>query len=125
MRFGLDKCAILLLCNGKYTKSNICPKIPKLDDEDNKGYRYLGVVEGVDLHMKKVKKLTIKEYISQVQNILNIDMAGDYAMTAICAIAMPVLQYTFGIMKWTKGELQKLDIKTHKMLTMKRIHHPK
>eukprot|EP00957_Ditylum_brightwellii_P055443 4200972-Ditylum_brightwellii.AAC.1 len=38
---------------------------------------------------------------------------------------MPVLQYMFGIMKWTKGELQKLEIKTHKMLTMKGTHHPK
>eukprot|EP00957_Ditylum_brightwellii_P021024 1584484-Ditylum_brightwellii.AAC.1 len=27
-------------------------------------------------------------------------------------------------MKWTKGELQKLNIKTQKVLTMKGIHHP-
>jgi hypothetical protein len=46
-------------------------------------------------------------------------------MTAICAFAMPVLRYTFGIMKWTKGELKKLDIKTRKLLTMNGHHHPK
>eukprot|EP00957_Ditylum_brightwellii_P072737 5528699-Ditylum_brightwellii.AAC.1 len=28
-------------------------------------------------------------------------------------------------MEWTKGKLRKLDVKTRKMLTMKRIHHPK
>eukprot|EP00957_Ditylum_brightwellii_P014168 1066792-Ditylum_brightwellii.AAC.1 len=27
-------------------------------------------------------------------------------------------------MKWTKGELRNLDIKTRNMLTMKGIHHP-
>eukprot|EP00957_Ditylum_brightwellii_P100062 7625491-Ditylum_brightwellii.AAC.1 len=46
-------------------------------------------------------------------------------MTAICAFAMPVLRYTFGIMKWTKGELKKLDIRTRKLLTMNGHHHPK
>eukprot|EP00957_Ditylum_brightwellii_P211467 15366198-Ditylum_brightwellii.AAC.3 len=38
MSFGLDKCAILLIKNGKYTTTNICPEIPKLDDDENKGY---------------------------------------------------------------------------------------
>eukprot|EP00957_Ditylum_brightwellii_P145719 11096006-Ditylum_brightwellii.AAC.1 len=65
MTFGLDICAILLISNGKYTTTNFCPEIPKLDDEDNKGYQYLGVMEGVDFYMKEVKDMTIKEYISQ------------------------------------------------------------
>eukprot|EP00957_Ditylum_brightwellii_P137822 10507324-Ditylum_brightwellii.AAC.2 len=42
--FGLDKCAILLITNGKCTTTNICPEIPKLDDEENKGYCYLGAM---------------------------------------------------------------------------------
>eukprot|EP00957_Ditylum_brightwellii_P192595 14663150-Ditylum_brightwellii.AAC.1 len=125
MTFGLDKCAILLISNGKYITTSICPYIPKLDNEDNKGYQYLGVMEGVDFHMKEVKDVMIKEYISWVQKILNADMVGDYTMTAVCAFVLPVLQYTFGIMKWAKGELQKLDIKTQKMLTMEGIHHHK
>eukprot|EP00957_Ditylum_brightwellii_P030786 2332892-Ditylum_brightwellii.AAC.1 len=82
-------------------------------------------MEGVDFHMKEVKEMTIKEYISRVWKILTADMIGDYTMNAICAFALPVLQYTFGIMKWTKGELRKLGIKTCKMLMMKGIHHPK
>eukprot|EP00957_Ditylum_brightwellii_P209900 15363786-Ditylum_brightwellii.AAC.1 len=69
--------------------------------------------------------MTIKEYISRVQKILNADMIGDYTMNAICDFVLPVLQYMFGIMKWTKGELRKLNIKTRKMLTMKGIYHPK
>eukprot|EP00957_Ditylum_brightwellii_P033695 2553871-Ditylum_brightwellii.AAC.1 len=58
--FGLDKCAILLITNGKYATTNICLEIPKLDDEENKGYQYLGIMEGVDFHMKEVKELTKK-----------------------------------------------------------------
>eukprot|EP00957_Ditylum_brightwellii_P158868 12092133-Ditylum_brightwellii.AAC.1 len=52
-------------------------------------------------------------------------MSGDYTMMAICASAIPVLQYMLGIMKWMKGELQKIDVKTQKMLTMKSVHPPK
>eukprot|EP00957_Ditylum_brightwellii_P136302 10394959-Ditylum_brightwellii.AAC.1 len=75
--------------------------------------------------MVEEKVMTVKEYISWVWNILIADMSSDYMMTATCAFVIPVLHYTFGIMKWTKGELQKLDAKAQKMLTMKGIHHPK
>eukprot|EP00957_Ditylum_brightwellii_P121002 9228396-Ditylum_brightwellii.AAC.1 len=71
-------------------------------------------MEGVDFRMKEIKDMTIKEYISRIKKILNADMIGDYTMSGICAFALPVLQYTIGIMKWTKSELRKLDIKTCK-----------
>eukprot|EP00957_Ditylum_brightwellii_P167206 12728675-Ditylum_brightwellii.AAC.1 len=125
MTFGLDKFAILLIVNGKYSTTNIHPETPKLDDDDNKGYRYLGMMEVVDFHMREVKKMTKKEYISRVHKILKADMIGEYTMQAMCVFVLPVLRYTFCIMKWTKGELRKLDINTRKMLTMKGMHHPK
>eukprot|EP00957_Ditylum_brightwellii_P110882 8457202-Ditylum_brightwellii.AAC.1 len=46
-------------------------------------------------------------------------------MTAICTYATPILRYTFGIMRWTRAELQKLDVKTRKSLTTHDFHHPK
>eukprot|EP00957_Ditylum_brightwellii_P194355 14802192-Ditylum_brightwellii.AAC.1 len=65
MTFGLDKCDILLIINSKNTTTNICPEISKLDDEENKGYCYLVIMEGVDFHMNKVKELMKKEYVSR------------------------------------------------------------
>ena len=41
------------------------------------------------------------------------------------ALAMPVMRYGFGILKWTKTELMKLDRKTKKILTTHKFHHPK
>eukprot|EP00957_Ditylum_brightwellii_P131603 10036408-Ditylum_brightwellii.AAC.1 len=82
-------------------------------------------MEGVDFHVREVKEMTKKEYISRVRKILKADMIREYTMQEICAFALPVLRYTFGIIKWMKGELRKLDMKTRKMLTMKGIHHPK
>eukprot|EP00957_Ditylum_brightwellii_P012754 963903-Ditylum_brightwellii.AAC.1 len=61
MSFGLHKCAILLIKNGKYTTANICLEIPKLDDEENKGYWYLGIMEGADFHCNEVKEMMQRE----------------------------------------------------------------
>eukprot|EP00957_Ditylum_brightwellii_P012297 929381-Ditylum_brightwellii.AAC.1 len=44
-------------------------------------------------------------------------------MVAICTYAIPVMRYTFGIIKWNKDELLKLDQKTRKLLTAHGLHH--
>eukprot|EP00957_Ditylum_brightwellii_P083056 6313415-Ditylum_brightwellii.AAC.1 len=82
-------------------------------------------MEGVGFHSDVVQKMTKKEYVSRVHKTLNADINGDSTITAICTYAIPVLCYMFGIMKWTKGELQKLEVKTRTLLTMIGIHHPK
>ena len=55
---------------GKYTTAKILPEILKLDNEDNKGYQYLGVMKVVDFHMETVTKNSKCEYISRVQKYL-------------------------------------------------------
>eukprot|EP00957_Ditylum_brightwellii_P116709 8902289-Ditylum_brightwellii.AAC.1 len=47
-----------------------------------------------------------KEYFLRLQKILKLEMHGDKFMTVICAYTVPVLCYTFGVMKWTKRELK-------------------
>eukprot|EP00957_Ditylum_brightwellii_P020797 1568273-Ditylum_brightwellii.AAC.1 len=63
MTFGLDRCAMLTLKNCCYSTTNILPEILKLDDDLNKGYRYLSIMEGADFHTQEVKNNTIKEYL--------------------------------------------------------------
>jgi len=46
-------------------------------------------------------------------------------ITAIGALAVRVLRYSFGIIKWRTGEIKRIDRKTRKMLTMYKMHHPK
>jgi hypothetical protein len=40
-------------------------------------------------------------------------------------LTVPVLRYRFGIVNWHQEELQKLDRKTRKLLTIHGQHHPK
>ena len=44
---------------------------------------------------------------------------------AINSLAVPVVTYSFGIIDWTKNELKKIDIKTRKLMTANKAHHPK
>jgi hypothetical protein len=39
-------------------------------------------------------------------------------MQAVVSLTVPVLRYSFGIINWHQGELQRLDRKTRKMLTI-------
>jgi hypothetical protein len=40
-------------------------------------------------------------------------------------LAVPILRYSFGIINWCQVEIQKLDRKTRKMLTIHGQHHPR
>jgi len=44
-------------------------------------------------------------------------------ITAIGALAVPVLRYSFGIINWRTEEIKKIDRKTRKMLTIYKMHY--
>jgi hypothetical protein len=46
-------------------------------------------------------------------------------MQAIGSLAIPVLRCSFDIISWHQEEIQKLDRKTRKMLTIHGQHHPR
>ena len=71
----------------------------------------LGIMEGVDFHTNDVKEQIKKEYYLQLSRIFKSQLNGNSTMTAICAYAVPVLRYTFGIVKWMKGELKNINVK--------------
>eukprot|EP00957_Ditylum_brightwellii_P080556 6127589-Ditylum_brightwellii.AAC.1 len=66
MSFGLDKYAIFVIKNSHNSTTNILPQIPKLDNDTNKGYQYLGIIEGTNFLIDEVKLKNMKEYISRV-----------------------------------------------------------
>jgi len=56
---------------------------------------------------------------------LDTELSANNKIQAIGSLAVPVLRYSFGIVNWHQGELQKLDRKTRKLLTIHGRHHPK
>ena len=57
--------------------------------------------------------------------VLGTELSEKNKIQEIGSLAVPVLRYTFGIINWPQGELQKLDRKTRKLLTIHGQHHPK
>ena len=57
--------------------------------------------------------------------VLDTELSAKNKIQAAGAMAVPVLRYCFGIIHWRQEELQKLDRKTRKLLTIHGQHHPK
>ena len=53
------------------------------------------------------------------------ELSAKNKIQAIGSLAVPVLRHSFGIVNWHQEELQKLDQKTKKLLTIHGQHHPK
>lgn len=128
MKFGLDKCAKITVEKGEIIKtSNILldfeTEIKTL--ECNQLYKYLGMSENSLTNHEKMKEVIKKEYFSRVRSILKSELTGKNKFTAIASLAHPVLAYSFGVVEWKKSEIQQLDVKTRKLLTLHNLHHPK
>jgi hypothetical protein len=72
-----------------------------------------------------MKKRLKKEYIRRSRMILKSKLNAKNIITATGALAIPVLRYSFGIISWRLEEIRKIDLKTRKILTMHKMHHPK
>jgi hypothetical protein len=123
MSFGIEKCAVLHIEKGKVTDSPLLSDIPNLDVEDS--YKYLGVVEASEILHDEIKAKTTKEFIRRTRAILKSHLTTSNTTQAINGFALPILRYGFGIIRWTKTELTKLDRKVRKLLTATKFHHPK
>ena len=63
------------------------------------------------------QKLT-KEYFYRLKKILRTNLNPKNEITAINQLALPVLQYTYGIINWPQNEIDPIDVETKKLLTI-------
>ena len=62
-----------------------------------------------------------KEYLSRLKKICKSELTPKNKITAINQLAIPLLTYGFGIIDWPQGELDRMDIKTRKILTLNKV----
>lgn len=72
-----------------------------------------------------MKHILTQEYLRRTRKILETELNAKNKVTAITTLATPVIQYSYGIVKWTLAEIRNLDRKTRKLLNMKGALHPK
>ena len=91
-----------------------------ITEVNEEGYRYLGIIE-----LDKVKEQGMKlefraEYMRRLKLIMKSKLHGRNKIKAINTWAVSLLRYGAGIIEWTKEDLQKMDRKTRKVMTMNR-----
>ena len=125
-QFGLDKCASFK--KGKLTKiTNV-----KLDDTcviqelaQEGTYKYLGIDEGNGIKHAAMKEKVRKECYRRIKMILKSELNSCNKITAINALAIPVVSYSLNVINWQMKEISKMDEKTRKLMTTYRMNHPK
>ena len=120
MVFGMDKCAVLGIKKGKRVECSgvELPSGDMMNEVDDEGYKYLGVLQDAIAKNREMKEKVGKEYLRRVKLLSKSKLYAGNLVNGINAWAVGVIRYSAGILDWTCNELKKLDTKTRKILTM-------
>lgn len=126
MKLGEDKCAYLNIERGQRKslgRSITMNGFTMQELKNEETYKYLGVDEDTSYCGPVNKERLLQEYLKRVKKIWRSNLNSKNKVTAHNTFAVPLLTPTFGILDWTKAEVQQMDIKTRKTLTMLGAFH--
>jgi hypothetical protein len=83
----------------------------------------MGFVQTPIIDHQTIKSTIIQKYKAHLTHLLKTNLNGRNIMTAINTDAMPLLTYTFGIIKWTNTDLNNLNTLTRTTCTKFQKHH--
>jgi hypothetical protein len=93
----------------------------------NKGefYKYLGINQSNHIQHSIIKENLEKQFYLRIKSILKSKLNGNNLIKAVNTYAVPLLTYSFGVIKCSKTNLQNINIKTRVLFTKFSKHHPK
>ena len=120
MEFGIRKCGVLVLKKVKVIDSDgvQLSNGERMQSVDEEGYKYLGILEVDDLQHTVIKERFCAEYFRRLKKVLSSKLNGRNVIRAINAWVVAVMRYGAGVVNWTQTELQAIDRKTRKKLSM-------
>jgi len=110
MEFGLEKCAKITFKRDKLTHSQnlVIDTNREIEElEQGKTYKYLGTEESEGIQNKQMKERLKQKYSRRLKMVLKSELNTRNKITAIGALAVPVLRYSFGIINWRIEEIKK------------------
>jgi len=111
MEFGLEKCAKIALKRGKLVHlQNLAIDINReiQELEQGKTYKYLRIEETEGIQHQQMEERLKQEYSRRLRMILKSEMNARNKITAIGALGVPVLRYSFGVINWRTEEIKKI-----------------
>ena len=124
MDFGLDKCAKCTIRQGRkaVTENIDLEDGSSIEDlQEDAAYKYLGIEESSDIQHKKMREKIHGEYVKRVKKICKTELTPKNKITAINQLAVPVVTYGFGIVNWPQNQINALDVRTRKLLTLHKV----
>jgi hypothetical protein len=127
MSFGIDKCKMQSICRGHYEHLEYITQEGEIIKNLNKGefYKYLGINQSNHIQHSIIKENLEKQFYLRIKSILKSKLNGNNLIKAVNTYAVPLLTYSFGVIKWSKTNLQNINIKTRVLFTKFSKHHPK
>ena len=120
MKFGIKKCGVTVLKRGKLNKTEGIQLVngEKIKEVCEEGYKYLGILELDKVKEQEMKDIFRNMYMRRLKLVMKSKLNGRNKIKAGNTWAVSLLQYGGGVIGWTKEELQSMDRKTRKVMTM-------
>ena len=127
MKFGLQKCATLIMKRGKKIEDSGIEigSDQIIEDIGESSYKYLGVLEADNIRMEEMKNKIKKEYKRRVKKVFKSKLNSGNTVKALNTWAVSLIRYSAGVLNWTVEELKKMDTSTRKLMTLNRMLHPR
>ncbi|KAL1447878.1 hypothetical protein WDU94_005658 [Cyamophila willieti] len=128
MELGTQKCKIQAITKGKLTPTpeyttTSSDKIEPM--EPGEYYKYLGIEQNKNINQTATKSKLKKLFHQRLQKILKTQLNAKNLTRAINSYVIPVLTYSFGIIKWTTTDLNEIETLLRTTMTKYNRHHPK
>ena len=128
MQFGIDRCAMLVIKKGKIVKSDgiQLPNDKVIKSlEEGESYKNLDVLEADKVMVNEMKDKVKKEYYRRVKKVLETKLNSGNVFKAINTWAVSVVRYSAAFLGWSRLQLEEIDKRTRKLLTMRNGFHSK
>lgn len=128
MEFGIAKCKILNIEKGRWKDSSKVETLnnqPLENMQPDETYKYLGFEQNTRIDHSETKKYIKTQYKNRLTQILRSKLNSGNIFKAINTYAIPLLAYSFGIIRWSVTDLEELNRLNRTELTKHRMHHPK
>ena len=127
MEFGIKRCGVLVLKRGKVVSSEgvEMPDSERIKEIEKNGYKYLSILEYNKIKERKMKEKFRREYLRKAKLIMKSRLNGRNKIITINTWGGSLMRHGAGIAKWTKSELDEIDRKTRKVMTMNKELHPR
>ena len=127
IEFGIKKYDVIIVKRRKL-KSTYWMEVPrgkKMREIEEDGYKYLRILEYDRIKEQEMKDKFRNEYFRSEKLIFKSKLNVMNKIMALNTWAVSIMRYGTGILKWNKKELQEMDEKTRKVMTMNKELHPR